>query len=135
MLQKAPLISRILLGLIFSASAIAGLAGVAPPPEGAEAQAFMGLIYSSGLLILIKVIELVAGLALLSGIFAPMALVVLAPIVVNILFFHITLDPQGIPVGIVLTILGVVAALGYKEIFRPILQLKIPIVALQSNKQ
>ncbi|HBI28071.1 MAG TPA: acyltransferase, partial [Deltaproteobacteria bacterium] len=67
MTQKFTLVARILLGLVFTASAIAGLTGQLPPPEGPEAQAFMGTLFDSGLLVFVKFIELVAGLALISG--------------------------------------------------------------------
>ena len=109
MTQKFTLVARILLGLVFTASAIAGLTGQLPPPEGPEAQAFMGTLFD-------------AGLALISGFFAPLALVVLAPIIVNILYFHLSLDPVGIPVGIMLAVLAMVVAHGYRNVFLPLLQ-------------
>ena len=92
MTQKFTLVARILLGLVFTASAIAGLTGQLPPPEGPEAQAFMGTLFSSGLLVFVKIIELLTGLALISGFFVPLALVMLAPIIVNILYYHLSLD-------------------------------------------
>jgi len=122
MTQKFTLVARILLGLVFTASAIAGLTGQLPPPEGPEAQAFMGTLFGSGLLVFVKFIELFAGLALISGFFAPLALVVLAPIIVNILYFHLSLDPVGIPVGIMLAVLAMVVAHGYRNVFLPLLQ-------------
>jgi len=122
MTQKFTLVARILLGLVFTASAIAGLTGQLPPPEGPEAQAFMGTLFDSGLLVFVKFIELVAGLALISGFFAPLALVVLTPIIVNILYFHLSLDPVGIPVGIMLAVLAMVVAHGYRNVFLPLLQ-------------
>lgn len=66
--------------------------------------------------------QLFAGLALISGFFAPLALVVLAPIIVNILYFHLSLDPVGIPVGIMLAVLAMVVANGYRNVFLPLLQ-------------
>lgn len=122
MTQKLTLAARILLGLVFTASAIAGFAGQVPPPEGAAAQAFMGTLFDSGLLVLVKILELIAGLALVFGFYAPLALVVLAPIIVNILYFHVALDPAGTPVGIVLTVLALATAYGSRQVFRPLLQ-------------
>ena len=57
--HKFTLIARILLGLIFTVAAIAGLIGQLPPPEGIEAQAFMVNLFDSGLLVFVKIIELV----------------------------------------------------------------------------
>ncbi len=93
---------RILLGLLFTGSAIAGMLGKVPPPEPEAAQAFMGTLVSSGLIYLVKVTELLCGLAILSGFFVPLALVALAPIIVNITFYHASLDPSGLGVSVVL---------------------------------
>jgi putative oxidoreductase len=89
-----------------------------------EAQAFMGVLFSSGLLSLVKVLELLCGLALISGFFVPMALVVLAPIIVNIVFFHVVLDPSKLMVGMVLTALWVINALGHRTALDPLLRAK-----------
>ena len=120
--HKFTLIARILLGLIFTVAAIAGLIGQLPPPEGIEAQAFMVNLFDSGLLVFVKIIELVAGLALVSGFLTPLALMMLAPIIVNIFYFHLTLDPVGILIGILLVVLAVVVANGYRNVFFTLLQ-------------
>jgi putative oxidoreductase len=122
MKKHVPTIVRVLTGLIFIGSAIAGMMGKAPPPEPEAAQAFMGVLYSSGLLYLVKVLELAAGLALLSGFFVPVALLVLAPILVNIAFFHFALDPAGRIVGVVLIALWVANAMAHRAVFLPLLQ-------------
>tara|TARA_B100000745_G_scaffold254546_1_gene176981 strand:- start:171 stop:563 length:393 start_codon:yes stop_codon:yes gene_type:complete len=69
-----------------------------------------------------RLFERTTRLALISGFFAPLALVVLAPIIVNILYFHLSLDPVGIPVGIMLAVLAMVVAHGYRNVFLPLLQ-------------
>lgn len=124
MYKKITLVSRILLGLIFIAASIAGLTGQMPPPEGGIAQVFMGLIFESGLLIFIKIVELIAGLALLAGVFVPLALLVLAPIIINIFYFHLSLDSMGIPVGIMLIILALVTASRYRQTYQHLLQMR-----------
>ena len=83
----------------------------------------MGNLFDSGLLVFVKIIELVAGLALVSGFFTPLALMMLAPIIVNIFYFHLTLDPAGIPIGILLVVLAVLVANGYRNVFFTLLQL------------
>jgi hypothetical protein len=42
---------------------------------------------------------------------------VLAPIVLNILFFHFFMDPGGIPRALVVLVLWVLAALGFPDMF------------------
>lgn len=119
-----PAVVRVLLGLMFTGSAIAGMLGKVPPPEPEAAQAFMGLLLSSGLLYLVKVLELLCGLALLSGRLVPLALMVLAPIIVNIFFFHIALDPSGLPVGVILTALWVGVGMAQRSVLLPLLRVQ-----------
>lgn len=119
-----PTVVRVLLGLMFTGSAIAGMLGKVPPPEPEAAQAFMGLLLSSGLLYLVKVLELLCGLALLSGRLVPLALMVLAPIIVNIFFFHIALDPSGLPVGVILTALWVGVGMAQRSVLLPLLRVQ-----------
>lgn len=122
MKKHIPTTIRVLTGLLFTGSAIAGMLGKAPPPEPEAAQAFMGVLFSSGLLYLVKILELVCGLALISGFFVPLALLVLAPIIVNIAFFHVALDPSGLLVAVVLTALWVGNAMAQREVLLPLLR-------------
>jgi len=119
-----PQIARILLGLVFTASSIAGLMGKVPPPEPEAARAFMTSLADSGLILIVKVVELLAGLALLSGFFVPLALLMLVPIIFNIGFFHFVLDPSGIPVVIIILVLWVGAAKGHHHRLMPLLERK-----------
>ena len=77
-------------------------------PEGtAEGEAFIGALMDTGyLMTLVKVIETTCGALLLAGYFVPLALVLLAPIIVNILGFHIFLDLSAQGLGTALVILG-----------------------------
>ncbi|MFM8655897.1 MAG: hypothetical protein ACKOD5_02015, partial [Chthoniobacterales bacterium] len=84
--------ARILLGIIFLVfSANYWLQFIPSPPaaEGSPAAGFMGALYGSGFLTLVKVLELVAAVLLLSGRYVNLALTLLGPIVVNILLFHV----------------------------------------------
>ena len=64
---------------------------------------------------------MLAGAALLLGRFVPLALAVLAPIVVNILAFHAFLAPAGLPLPIVVLALESFLAWSYRSAFRPML--------------
>ncbi len=67
--------------------------------------AFAGALFASGYVFpLIKTIEVVAGLLLLSRVAVPFALVVLAPIIVNIVAFHSLLAPAGLPVALLVLV-------------------------------
>ena len=128
MKKYIPQAVRVLTGLMFTGSAIAGMMGKVPPPEPEAAQAFMGVLFSSGLLYVVKVLELLCGLALISGFFVPLALLVLAPIIVNIAFFHVALDPSGLMVAVVLAALWVGNALAHRSLFLPLLQARARVV-------
>ena len=118
-------ITRVFLGFMFTGAAVAGMMGKVPPPEPEQAQLFMGVLASSGLIVLVKISELLCGLALLSGRFVPLALMVLAPIVVNIAFYHASLDPSGNVVSFVLLGLWGATAFFNRDAFAPLLQAKI----------
>lgn len=93
-------ILRIALGLGFTIFGLNFFFNFLPqPPLGEPAVNFlMALIGSGYLFTLVKVTEVVGGLLLLSGKATPFALILLAPITLNIVAFHLFLDPAtGIP--------------------------------------
>ncbi len=104
-MSKLPLIARILLGVIFFGAGLVGLLNLAPPPadlpEGLKT--FMaGLMVTKYFIPLLKGTETICGLLLLSGYFVPLALVVLAPIVLNIFLTHLFVAPEGLILAIVI---------------------------------
>lgn len=123
-MNKLSTIFRYLLGIMFLGASIAGILGKIPPPESEAAQAFMMILASSGLIYLVKIIEIISSIALLSGFFVPAALFLLAPITCIILWFHFALDMSGAPVGIILTTLWILTAYSYRDIFLLFLQAK-----------
>jgi uncharacterized membrane protein YphA (DoxX/SURF4 family) len=102
--SKLPTVARVLLGLVFFVFGLNGFLHFLPqPPPPARALGFVGGLASAGYFFpLLKATEVVAGALLLAG-FVPIALTLLAPIVVNIVAFHTFLAPGNWPVvGIVL---------------------------------
>jgi len=126
MKQKSILISRALLGLIFFVFGLNGFLQFLPmPPLPEKAAAFMAALADAGYLFpLIKGVEVVGGLLLLTHLWTPLALILLAPIVVNIFFFHLVLEPAGLPIGILLVLLEIFLAWSYRERFAPLLKMK-----------
>jgi uncharacterized membrane protein YphA (DoxX/SURF4 family) len=120
----APLALRIVFGLMFTAAGAVGLLQLAPPPPHAGAAgAFMGGLAAAGYFIpLLKTVELGAGLLLLSGRFVPLALTLLAPIVVNIAAFHFLLAPEGAPLAAFLVLAEIGLAWIYRAAFAPLLR-------------
>ena len=117
-MKIAALICRILLGLIFVVfgSNIFFHFLKMPPPTG-QAGAFFGALFSSGYIYVIGALQVVGGLILLSGRFIPLALTLLAPVIVNILCFHAFLEPSGLPLAIVVTVLFFVVFAPHRQAF------------------
>jgi len=113
MKAKLPLIARILLGLLFFAAGLTGLLNLVPaPPDLPERlQTFnAGLMASGYFFPFLKVTETICGFLLIIGMFVPLALVVLAPIVLNIFLVHLFLAPSGLPLAIIAGLLLVYLA-------------------------
>ena len=118
-MSKLPLIARIILGLIFTVFSINFFVPFLPMPEPTpEAGAFLGALMDSGYMFyFIKIVELVGGVMLLIGICIPFALLLLAPIVVNIFLFHIFLDPAGFLMGLFIFLLEFYLLYHYRSVF------------------
>jgi hypothetical protein len=113
--SKSAVAARIALGLIFTVFGLNGFLGFLPmpPPEG-QAGAFMGALAQTGYMFpLIKGTELIAGALLLLGRVPALALLLLAPIVVNIVLFHAILAPAGLLLGLLTLALGAYLAWQY----------------------
>lgn len=134
-MKHLPTIARYLLGLIFFVYGLNGFLQFLPQPElNAEAGAFLGALAATGYMFpLLKILETLAGLALLTNRFVPFALLVLAPITVNILAFHAALDPAGIAVGLLAFLLNVYLLFAYKKYFDPILTSKAGLTSEDSE--
>ena len=70
---------------------------------------------------------MVAGLLLLGGRFVPLALAVLAPIVINIVCFHLFLEPSGIPLPLAVLAAELYLASTYRGAFAPMLKARTPL--------
>src|SRR5262245_42170697 len=98
--------ARLLLGLAFVVFGLNYFLEFMPahaPPEGAGA--FLGALVAGKVLTVAKVIEIAAGLALLADRFVPLAATLLAPILVNIVLFHVVFDPANVVLPLVLVAL------------------------------
>lgn len=106
-MKIAGIIARILLGGVFVVFGLNGFLNfLEPPPLEGDAGQFVGILHSSGYLMVIKILEIGGGLAVLSGKLTPLGLILLSPIIVNIFLFHAFLAPSGMPMASVLTLLS-----------------------------
>jgi uncharacterized membrane protein YphA (DoxX/SURF4 family) len=124
--SKAPAVARIVLGLAFFVFGLNGFLQFMPmPPHPEKAGAFLGALAATGYMFpLIKGTEVIAGALLLSGRFTPLALLLLAPILVNIVGFHAALAPDGVGLPVVLVALEAYLAWAYRSSFRGVLAAK-----------
>ncbi len=122
-----PIAARVVLGVIFLGAGIFGMLlalGVVPMPPQKEpmseaAAAFMAGLFKSGYLFpLIKATEIVSGALLLANRFTPLALILLAPILLNIFLVHTLLVPSGLPIGILVVVLEAYLGWAYRESYR-----------------
>ena len=95
-LRHAPTAVRVLLGLTFFVFGLNGFLGFLPqPPMPPAAGAFLGGLAGAHYLFpLLKATEVAVGALLLANRFVPLALTVVAPIIVNIAAFHVFLAPS-----------------------------------------
>ena len=123
---KAKTAVRLALGAIFTVFGLNGFLHFLPMPAPSGLSAvFMGGLGATGYFFpLLKGTEVVAGLLLLGNRYVPLALTVLAPIVVNIVAFHAFLAPAGIALPLVIVALGLYLAYTERAVFAPILQAK-----------
>jgi putative oxidoreductase len=127
-MKIAVLVARILLGLIFLFFGLNGFLNFlhAPLPPGGAGQ-YMILLGPTFYMHFVFVVQIVGGLLLLSGQFIPLALILLGPVLVNILLFHITLAPAGLPPGVFATLLWFIIFFGVRRAFAGIFAQKVEI--------
>ena len=118
-MKIATLIARLLLGLIFVVFGLNGFLNfinMGPLPSGLAGQ-FIVVLAQSHHLWVVAGLQVVGGVLLLVNRFVPLALVLLGPIIVNILLYHMFLHPTGMPLAIVVTILWFIVFYGHRQYF------------------
>ena len=119
-------IARLLLGLIFLVFGLNGFLHFIPmpPPTGTAAQ-FFGALYVSNYLAVIFLLQIIPAILLLLNRYVPLALTLLAPIIVNILLVHLLMVPSGFPLAIIVTVLWGVVFLSVRSAFVGLFQQRV----------
>lgn len=122
--MKAQTIARYVLGLIFLIFGLNGFLNFLPqPPLPESALGFLGGLASAGYFFpVLKGTEVISGILLLTGIAAPLALVILAPISIQIFLFHAFLTPglSNLALPLVIVALHITSAIAYWPLYRPL---------------
>jgi len=122
--RHLPHIARILMGLMFFIFGLNGFLNFMPPPKEMPegAMAFFGALMKTGYMFpLIMGTQLLVGVLLLLNRFVPLALVLIMPVLVNIIAYHIFLQPKGIAPGAILMAIELYLAWSYRKAYLPML--------------
>ncbi len=113
------LIARLLLGLIFVVLGLNGFLNflsMGPMPAGLAGQ-FVGALVLSHYFWVVAALQIAGGALLLVNRFVPLALVLLGPVIVNIILYHVFLNPTGAPLAIVVVILWLIVFYRHRQYF------------------
>src|ERR1700686_5397507 len=117
-MRTASVIVRYLTGVIFLVMGLNGFLNFIPmpPPQGVAGQ-FIGALYVSHYLWVIFGFQVIAGVLLLVNRYVPFAVAVLAPVIVNILSFHVLMAPSGLPLALFVAVLWAVIFVDVRQAF------------------
>jgi putative oxidoreductase len=119
------IISRFLLGIIFLINGINMFAQFMPLPDPQQpemAQRFLNLLHEAGYFYpVIGIVKILTAMALLSNRFLPLMLVVMFPVTLNGLLYHLRMDAQMAPVAMVVALIQVYLIAINKDKYLPML--------------
>jgi putative oxidoreductase len=113
------LIARLLLGLIFVVFGLNGFLNfisMGPMPTGLAGQ-FVGALALSHYFWVVAALQVAGGVLLLVNRFVPLGLVLLGPVIVNIVLYHVFLNLTGIALAIVVVILWLIVFYAHRQYF------------------
>ena len=125
-MKMTALIARLLLGLVFTVFGLNGFLHFIPNMAMPDrAVSFFAALAATGYMLpLLFTTQVVGGVLLLLGRCVPLALVLLAPVVVNIVLFHMFLDPGGLLIALVVLALELFLAWTHADAFIPMLRVR-----------
>ncbi len=125
-MAKVFIIAKYLLGLIYFVFGLNGFLNFIPTPPMAEnIVPFLNGLMSTGYFFpFLKGTETLCGLLLLAGFFNPLALIILAPITIQIFLFHSIMTPgiTNLIMPLAMIVLHVLAARGFWNLYKPLLK-------------
>jgi putative oxidoreductase len=129
-MRTISVIARYLAGAIFLIMGLNGFLNFIPlPPPGGVAGQFMSVLYVSHYLWVIFAFQVIAGVLLLVNRYVPLAVAILAPVIVNILTFHALMAPSGIPLALFVAGLWAVIFIDVRPAFSGLFQSRLQLRA------
>ena len=118
--------ARVLMGLLFVVTGLNGFLNFMPQPPMPEAvTAFLGALKNTGYMLpLIMGTQLMVGVLLVAGVGVPLALALIAPVIVNIVALHAFLEPSGLGLAVVVLALELYLAWAYRSAFAAMLNMR-----------
>jgi putative oxidoreductase len=119
-------IARYLAGVIFLIFGLNGFLNFLPlPSPGGVAGQFMAALFVSHYLWVIFAFQVVAAVFLLVNRYVPLAVAILAPVIVNILVFHALMAPSGLPLALFVAVLWAVMFANVRPAFAGLFQSRL----------
>jgi putative oxidoreductase len=117
-MKIAVVIARILMGVIVVFFGLNGFLQFlkAPLPTGLAGQ-FLLALFQSHYVWFICAVQIVGGMLLLVNRYVPLALTLLGPVIVNIILYHLLLNPAAAQLAVVVTILWLFLFYRYRQNF------------------
>lgn len=122
-------IPRVLLGLIFLVSAVDGFYFLATgnrlihPPVSARGEAFEQALMNAGFFWpLLKVVNLAGALSLIFNVMPALGFALILPVMTVIVLFHLTINPPGVPVAMILVVTGALLLWAYRDRYAALLR-------------
>jgi len=129
-MKIAMIIVRTLMGLLFIFASVVVLLNIFPPPPPDQFPNEIARKFNEGMFAppyfvrMLKITELLCGIAFVSGYFVPLATVVIAPVIINIFMYHAFVDTSGLPVAMFLVAANIFVAYYYRDSYKGLLTAK-----------
>ena len=124
-MKVATIIVRVLLGLMFVVFGLNIFLHFIPMPTTPPPPLAAGFINALGQTHYIHVVgalQVIGGALLLLGRYVPLGLTLLGPVIVNIMLFHLFLEPSGLPMAAVVSVLALFLLWSYRAAFAGLLK-------------
>ena len=118
-MKYVTMIARYLLGLmflVFGSNVFLKFIPMGPMPAGLAGQ-FMGALFAAHYFYVVGALQLVSGILFLANRFVGLGLTLLGPVLINILLFHLLMNPGGIGMGAFATLLWLLVAWEHRIVF------------------
>jgi hypothetical protein len=115
------IIARMLLGLMFFVFGLNPFLKFLPMPqlEGVWGQ-FLGALFVSHYVWVIGATQVVSGVLFLIGRYVPLAIALSGPVILNIIAYHVTMQPIGAQPAVLATVCWVFLFWRYRHSFAPL---------------